>query len=468
MQDFLLITIDCLRADRLADGAARSRLGPNIDRLLGGGFAFNQTFAAGPRTAESFPAILTATYPLAIDGAWKLPPERLSLAQTLQDAGYATAAFHSNPFLSANLGYDRGFHTFWDSSEQTPVTSKVGARVMPRINTDSKLYRLLRRLVRQFEAGVGLAHYAPAAKVTAMALDWLGGQPSPFFLWIHYMDMHYPYAPPSHILCQVRSSGISKRRQADILVRSLERPQSLTAEETQMLADLYDAGLLYIDQQIGLLLDAVAARDPHRKPLIFLTGDHGEEFLEHGQFGHGGLIHLRDGGKTRIRLYDELLHVPLIVAGLQQDRGAREITSLASLVDIPPTAAALLDIPAPPQWQGLNLAPMIADRHTELRQGVFSEYAVRDPDARYPVVAYRTRQWKYIHDGASAGHELYDLQKDPLEQNNLYRPDHPALPLLQQAVRQHLAEIKSRDAELVDEEMDAEMVERLIGLGYLE
>lgn len=466
MHSVLLLTIDCLRADRLGCGGSRGQLSPRIDQLAKRSTVFAQAYATGPRTAESFPGILASTYPLTIHGSWDLPAEVVSLAQVLARAGYATAAFHSNPFLSANLGYSRGFDIFWDSSDQTPITSKVGARIMPRVKYDSALYRTLRRLVRRFEASVGLAHYVPADMVTDKALDWLEQQSGPFLLWVHYMDMHYPYAPPDDMLRQLRPEGIGKRQQTDLLVRSLERPESLTPAEAHVLADLYDAGLLYVDQQVDRLLNAVDTRFGVGTTVVILTGDHGEEFLEHGQFGHGALVHQLDGDRTRIRLYDELLHVPLIIRTPKPSAGVVDL--LASLVDIPPTVADLVGAPTPETWQGVSLKPLLTGETVQLHRGVFSEYAVRTEEARLPVVAYRTQQWKYIHDGASGHHELYDLLEDPGEQANRYRLGHAVLPALQEAVRQHLLQADAGIPPTDEAALDAKMVERLVGLGYLE
>lgn len=465
MRNILLITVDCLRADRLGYGRSLRQLSPWIDELAKASTVFTQAFATGPRTAESFPAILASTYSLSIGGSWELPEDIQSLAQVVGKAGYATGGFHSNPFLSTSLGYGRGFDTFWDSSDQTPVTSKVGARIMPRIRYDSAQYRVLRRLVRRFEASVGMAHYVPAEKVTTMALDWLQRQTGPFLLWVHFMDMHYPYAPPQDLVRQLRAGGISRRQQADLLVRSLEQPQNLTETQAHMLGDLYDAGLLYVDQQVQRLLDAVETQAGGDETVVILTGDHGEEFMEHGQFGHASLIHLPDGDRARIRLYDELLHVPLIIRAPGLSAGA--IDSLVSLVDLPPTAADLAGVPIPESWQGVSLKPRMNGQAAESHSGVFSGYAVH-AEMAYPLVAYRTAHWKYIHDGAFGNHELYDLVEDPAEKNNCYTPNHPAVSSLQEAVQQHLHFTGFSPHPAVESTMDAELKERLVGLGYLE
>jgi len=470
MTNVLLLTIDCLRADRLGYAGYRRQLSPNIDSLAERAAVFNQAFASGPRTAESFPAILASTYPMAIGGKWRLPESLRMLAEVLSEAGYLSGAFHSNPFLSTAQGYPRGFKTFWDSMERTPLTSKVGARLMPRLNPQSKLYRSLRRLARRFESGVGVSHYVRAGEITNKAIQWIAGATSPFFLWLHYMDLHYPFSPPEAYLRKIRPQGISKRRQSRALVRSLEDPASTSAEDRQVLVDLYDAGLNYLDEQIGVLLNTLSNLPIGKDTLLIITADHGEEFLEHGDFGHGAMVHKAQNGKARIKLYDELLQVPLLLHHPKLKHLGKQIPALVSLVDIPPTVVDLLGLPKVTSWQGFSLAPLLRGEVQSLseREGVFSEYALRDADVHYPIVAYRTQGWKYIHDGAFGQHQLYNLEQDPGELQDLYQPEHPALPPIQQRVEEHLSLMPTGRVPLVETQMDPEMVERLKSLGYLE
>jgi arylsulfatase A-like enzyme len=468
MPNVLLLTVDCLRADRLGYAGYPRSLSPNIDRLVEASCVFTQAYATGPRTAESFPAILTSAYSLSFGGRFRLPEGAVRLAQVLQRAGYATGAFHSNPFLSVDLGYAQGFDRFWDSLDKTPLTSKLGARAMGLLDYDSRLYKFLRRLVRGFEAHTGTAYYARAEKVSAMAAEWLESQPAPFFLWIHYMDMHYPFSPPSDHLHKLRPQGINAGQQADLMVRALEHPRSLDAQETQMVIDLYDAGLSYVDANVGRLLDTLEDLGFLENTLVILTGDHGEEFLEHGDFGHGALIHSLDGSRSRIKLYDELLHVPLVLRLPDLDTSGQFLSPLVSLIDLPPTVVDLVGLEPPAVWQGLSLGPVLRGEVTSLRPGVFSGYAVRDGESHWPVVSYRTPEWKYIHDGAFGHHEVYDLVADPGEQDNLFAADVPALSSLQLAVRDHLKAIDLEAAPGSEIQLDPEMVERMRALGYLD
>ncbi|HUW14840.1 MAG TPA: sulfatase [Anaerolineae bacterium] len=468
MTNLVLLTVDCLRADRLGCLGYQRALSPHIDRLAGGSALFSRAFATGPRTTESFPAILASTYPLAFGGTFTLPEHLRTLAEVLAQQGYATAAFHSNPFLLSEFGYGRGFAHYWDAHEATAMSSKVGARVMPRLREDSRLYRLLRRLVRYFEAGAGVSYYVRAEEVNRRALQWLAEAAEPFFLWVHYMDMHYPFSPPERCIRQVRPGGIPRRQQARLMVRTLEDPATVTEAEAEAYRDLYDAGLLYVDESVGALLRALDGMDLLKDAVLMLTADHGEEFREHGDFGHGLQIHVPGADSVRIKLYDELLHVPLLVrapgAGVRPGR----IDALASLVDLGPTFLDLMGLEPVESWHGMSLAPLLRGEGAALREETYSEYAIRREGPWQAVVSCRTARWKYIHDGAFGRHELYDLHADPAEQDNLYGSSVPVLFELQEKIRQHLSLAHSSSAPAAEVEVDPEVAERLRGLGYLD
>lgn len=469
MLNILLITVDCLRADRLGNMGRNHFLVPHISRLAKESVVFTKAFATGPRTAESFPGILASTYPLAFGGTLSLPTDCVTLAEVLKNAGFSTAAFHSNPFLSSSFGYGKGFELFWDSREKTPMTSKLGTQIMPRLNHESHLYRLLRKLLRSFEIEVGVSHYVQAEVVTAQAIDWLRQSESPFFLWVHYMDMHYPFSPPARCVRQVHVTAIGKQQRARLLVKAVDDPTSLTREEIQVLKDLYDAGLVYVDQNIGALLDVLKHLGALNNTVVVLTADHGEEFLEHNGFGHGANIHVLDEeSKARIKLYDELLHVPLIARVPDLDIPPQEIPALVSLVDIGPTLVDLLWNGMVDRWQGTSLTPLLCGKTESIRDGVFSEYVVRNGTTDWPVVSYRTQKWKYIHDGTSERYELYDLTGDPAEVRNMYSADVSSVSMLQQKVREHLALAPSDTTTITEPDVAPEVVERLRGLGYIE
>lgn len=470
MPNVLFVTIDCLRADRLGYLGGTRVLSPHIDQLSHQA-VFTQAYSTGPRTAESLPAILASVYPLTFGGVFTLPQNIVPLSEIFQRMGYATAAFHSNPFLSARFGYHRGYDSFSDLQSKKYVGSKLGAsltRIFARGEFSPQLYRLLRRFVRYVETGTSFSHYAKAGEITSSAIEWLSRQTGSTFLWLHYMDLHYPLSPPDNHVRKIRPNGYSKRHLARLLVKLVETPDSVTAAELLLLKDLYDAALSYVDENVGLLIETLSRLGRLQDTLIILTSDHGEEFYEHGALGHGETIHYPQQGRALIKLYDELLHVPLIISGSHVPDKPVRVSSLISLIDIPPTVADLIGFEIPDQWQGISLAPLIQSQTKSLRSGVFSGYAVRDGDKRHPIVSYRTEAWKYIHDGAFGRHELYDLTMDPEEKSNIYSIDYPLVPAMAPAVDEHLAMVSAGSTSTKDAQLDPAILDRLRNLGYVE
>lgn len=114
MENVVLITIDCLRADHVGCLGYDRNTTPNIDQIAEEGVLFEQAIAQGGRTATSFPSILTSTYPLMFGHHKKITRPRKTIAEVLKNHEFSTAGFHANPSLSRYFNYDRGFETFKD------------------------------------------------------------------------------------------------------------------------------------------------------------------------------------------------------------------------------------------------------------------------------------------------------------------------------------------------------------------
>jgi len=139
--NIIFITIDCLRADHLSCFGYNKISTVNIDKLAENGVLFYNAFSNGPYTAMSFPSIFTSTYPLMYpyihENDLFMSDERTSFVQILKKHGYKTAAFHSNPHLSAYFGYEKGFevfkdHILEDKTHSPNLTSKVKDKIKPK------------------------------------------------------------------------------------------------------------------------------------------------------------------------------------------------------------------------------------------------------------------------------------------------------------------------------------------------
>jgi arylsulfatase A-like enzyme len=408
--NLIVITIDALRADHLGCLGYPERTTPNLDYLASTGILFSQAMSVGAWTATSFIAILTSTYPLMYGGPLRITDPRTTVAQVLKEHGYHTATFHSNPWLSSYLGYHRGFDTFDSSISRIGSESRLrkSKELVKRIlGTKGKLYHFISQLYAfMFIHPVG-------SDLNRKAVRWLRDNPSNFFLWLHYMDVHEPYYHPS--LKNV--SPFERYHILKLTRKARTKPGSVSPEEVNKLIRLYDAKIRYADEIIGSLLRTLKRSNILDNTFVVITADHGQQFGDHGYFGHTGF-----------NLYGELLHVPLIIIG--PGLPSQVINQQVSLLDLAPTILDLVGIEKPNTFLGDSLLGLMKGTETKgSKLGAISETDV-PPDGRRlwgthqrmnpnrRLVSFRTGKWKYIYTEGGQD-ELYCLETDPGERENL-------------------------------------------------
>lgn len=304
IENVVLLTIDALRADHLSCFNYPRTTSPNIDRISNENIQFSKTISASSHTREAVPSLLTGLYPdEAIDDQYSLAAP--TVAQYLSAEGLQTGAFHSNPFLSRGYGYAKDFDMFYDD-----------------------LYIGRHKLIALFERAIDKVfnrHYARAQTINDLSLDWLTtlDNDQSYFLWNHYMDVHGPYEPPERYQELFRDNPVSKQTARKLYKQALKDPESISTEEHQLLIDLYDAEIRYLDEYIGDFIESVTRLPGGNDTLIIITSDHGEAFGEHGYYEHPRYLH------------DELLHVPLIIYHPKFNQGT--VNEPTSTLDIAPT-----------------------------------------------------------------------------------------------------------------------------------
>jgi arylsulfatase A-like enzyme len=381
-------------------------------------------------------------------GYWYLDNKRPFLAQALRNEGLTTVGYHSNPHLSSGQNYDAGFDIFNDSAEGSDSVASIKDRVERRLDPDSRIYSLLRRAWHFFTLSTDTSAYAKAPTITQNALDWFDetwdGE-EPFFIWLHYMDVHYPFQPPKRFLEELDIDPLSKRRVAELNGKMQENPEDLTEEDVDDLLKLYDGEIRFTDHYIGKVLDELEERNILNETIIVITADHGEAFGEHGRFGHHPY------------LYDELLRVPLIFHAPRL--GSRTIDQQVSLLDLGPTLYDLLDIETPDAVQGTSFAPLL--RGEEMNE----EVAIATGKGG-GTLACRTSEWKCFWQVEENKVELYDLEQDPAELNDVSR-DHPEIVTeFREQMEAYLEAAEGTDIDLPDIETNTEVEQRLRDLGY--
>jgi arylsulfatase A-like enzyme len=365
-----------------------------------------------------------------------LLPYYTTLAEVLQDRGFKTVAFHSNPFLSKAFGWSKGFNEFYDfmdiiSSPSAFITRQKGGltgkiirslSMVLGVNSNVSLQSLLKKIYYRF------SHlqipYLDGEELNMRVISWMENNVNEkFFLWMHYMDPHYPYVPPERYL-----SNFSSRKDAFYynLSANYENPSE---QEVKVFRDLYIGEVRYVDECIGKLLGYLEDRGLMEDSLLVLTGDHGHAFMEHRRFGHAYDI-----------LYNEVLHVPLIIYGLENTN--KKFNFFTQLLDVPATITDVLGIRKPPSFIGESLLPVIKEEKP-LKKPIFSESAKPDLinlkyDMNKKVISCLKDGWKLILNELHNTTELYYIKDDFKEQKNLVEEEKEIFEKLKELIKYHL------------------------------
>lgn len=464
-QSLILITIDALRHDALGCGGSTEASTRNLDALAAGGVFFEQAISNGPRTQAAFPAIMASLYPLAAGERQGLPTSATTLAEAAASAGLATAGFNpSNPFLTRDSGYHRGFERFvdfWDVYRRgRDITSPGKLRSAKRaihdaIGRRSLGFLMLLQALLMEEGG----RYLTGRFLTDQALAWLAKRDGPFFLWLHYMDVHYPYQPlpgSRRIVDRLAYLG----GMAGLAVGRRE-------PAARALGALYRKRVSLVDGLVGDIIRGIDALGLADSTAVIVTADHGEQLGEHGRWAHGPDLH------------EELIRVPLVVS-VPDLETPRRIDRQVELLGLAPTILDLLDIPVPPTFLGISFAPLILRGSGDGATTIFSEamhsggrrsrFGIADT---HTVTSCREGGWKYIYDTEDGGEELYDLISDPTELTNLASSRLRQTARYRSKVEEHrrdtdkLAASFGHDRAPGPDTDDTEMRRRLAALGYL-
>jgi len=444
-KSLVLITVDCLRADHVGFGGYERSTTPFLDSLSAESFVFKNAIVGGTPTYYSFPSIMASRHPLALGrDVVGLAPGEATLATILKQSGYATGAFLAgNPYLSPRFGYHESFDVFHDfldtKSDSVPDKNDrdSGRRLRRRVN------RGLERFSRQF-APLGALYQELyfeycQRKLPAVSLDGLRRFPSgdvlvdqasawlesldgmPFFLWLHFMDPHAPYYPPQKAMEEM--GGMTDANQARYLNsywnRSDLAPRRLAKHRKEVIA-LYDAGIRWVDVQLSRLVEWLQQHGVWDGCTLVITGDHGEEFLE-----HGGRYH------SPSKVCEELIRVPLLLR--VPNIKPNFVRSALSLVDLAPTVVQALCASPPRSFRGKSRWREMQENQdwdeaavVECVGGCTNPFLAQSRmGAR--IMAVREQRYKLVIDFKSSGEQLFDLEADPRELNPLSAGTEPEI-----------------------------------------
>jgi len=422
--NLVVVTIDTLRADHVGSyGYARATT-PRLDELAARGARFAHAYSTASWTAPAMVSLITGATPAQhgiVHGQLEaepgtredagghvvmqevLPEAWDTLPEVLGRRGYTTAGFSTNGHLVRSQGFAQGFDHF---DEQ--------------------------------------CLWQRAECVNARVFDWLEQAPpaEPAFLWVHYFDPHH-------------DAGRADRRYDPLPPYDRLFPAEGPARGVERSKALYDGEIRRTDDAIGELIGRVTKHLSPERTVIVLTADHGDEFLERGNWHHTNTV------------FDELVRVPLIVVGPGVPPG-RVVETPVGIADLMPTLLELAGAEAE-ATEGRSLAPLLrGDDGAEALagRGLYGETRRwRRLDQRFWLEGSK----KLIVDRRADTHRLYDLAADPGERQDRAADEPETVARMQQALDAHLARAEREGrAVTLRPELDPERVEALRALGYLE
>jgi arylsulfatase A-like enzyme len=408
LPNVLLIVLDTVRAQNLGLYGYARATSPNLERWAKQGVVFDWALSNAPWTLPSHSSFFTGKFPHQLSANWTSPLDGTypTLAEMLSKRGYETAGFVANlVYASAEHGLARGFSRY----EDYPISLGqflFGSTLAQRASDQP--------IVRRLTGFDDILDRKSARDIRSSFQSWLDARDTkrPFFAFLNFYDAHEPYLAPMPFAEMFGPRP--KNRNFEYMGAEVERPAkwTMTPAESQAELDQYDATLAYLDYELGVLHQQLAARNLLDNTLVIITSDHGEQFGEHGLFSHGN------------SLYVQSLHVPLMISFPGRVPSAQRIAHPVSLRDLPATVLefaqsdqarafgnSLTRLWSPSRASVVPEAPLLA----EVTQGFGENWY---PNAKGDMRSLLFGMQHFIQNG-DGKLQVYDLARDPLEQNEL-------------------------------------------------
>lgn len=429
----VMIVVDTLRADHLGCYGYPRATSPNIDRLASRSVRFENCTTAWPETCQSMAAILSGawcqTTGVVVRTPQAIPLELELLPEILDRRGYATAAFTTNSVLSKENRFDQGFDTYVEVSRPDSNPKKWSE--------------------------------------VALAAEWIGQHAhEPFFLWVHHLEPHAPYAPQNaRRFVGDRWYDPSRRVEVRPPERSFDALGGFPGfsairghDELAYYIAAYDSEIVDVDAKIGELLATLDALELADDTIVIVVADHGEGFGEHDYYWHGKVP------------FEETAHVPLLLRvpgvapGVSRD--------VVSTIDVAPTVLELLGLPRAQLHEGESLVTRLRDPEAPNDERVVFLEAGFEKHDRAWQRCVRDWRFKLVYMPGQrerdqlnlAEYQLYDLQDDPGETKDVL----DRFPEVAERLRKELF-AWMRDASLFatdDSPMTPEELDRIRAQGY--
>lgn len=422
--NILWIIWDAVRADHLSLYGYKKKTSPNLDQWAQKGRIFTDCMAVATASSSAYASMLTGTMPSEHGVNYKqrfLSGDATTITELLSAAGYETMMYSGHPGVSDDQNFHQGFDVAYFPWRE-PFTDDAFELVVQKVPFNDWSSEISRKIHAQH---VGFWAYKAAGKFAQDAmLQWLDQRDvsNPYFALMIYTEAHRPQLPSMEH--RIRAMGEERAEKSKQVERIKARFWSHTFganvysdEELEILAGMYDATIMELDDLFGELLASLKSRGALENTFVIVTADHGELHGEYHIVGHDFSMH------------QLLLRVPLIISGPSPVSAGIEKRPV-SQIDLPATIAQLAGIEAPPSMTR-HAVSLLSPQRDRLRFAEYPEYHEKalaimkhyapdfDPtpwerslrcvvDGRYKLV------W-----GSDGRHELYDLVNDPYELKNV-------------------------------------------------
>lgn len=431
--NILLIVLDAANPSRMSCYGYERETTPVIDRIADDGILFSRAYAQASWTVPSIASLFTSTVPIT-HKVWNrnrlLSDKAYTLAEALKERNFQTCALTATSSASSLHNLLQGFDRQMELYKWAPERLKSGKRL-----------------------GVVWAE-----DFISPAEEWIQkNRNKKFFMYMHYIQPHTPYNPPSpfrEAFVKEYSGSVKIRRP---IAPNFMDKKALNQSDRLFIDAMYDSNLKYVDFQLGEILEFLKKSGVYDNTMIFITADHGEAFLEHGEFGHSS------------SLYEEEIRIPLIVkfperCGL---KGIR-LEALVQSIDI---MATLLDIQGMTErtksLQGKSLIPLLSGAGGEINRFIFASLSSASEEDGTKADALSDGKYKLI--SQKGGYLFFDLAEDPGEKRNIFF-DRPILARFYQKLLTRFKEDAESQKDLSEKgisPLDETTKKHLKALGYI-
>lgn len=452
-RNVILISLDSLRADHLHCCGYPKETSPVLDGVAASGVLFERVVAESSWTLPTHATMLTGVTSRVhglVSDHLQLSEAVPTLAERLSAAGFVTRGIWSGPYLHPAFGFGRGYGgADWEgvlttTRYDTPSFRQTGRAVLDPTTPENSLSH----------------RTVTSPLVVSRAVEFLEEKgDDPFFLFLHFFDIHYDYRPPEE-LWRLFDPDYTGDLDDTGFMENDRITEGMDPRDREHLLALYDGEIRFTDGHLGVLFSALEREGLLDDTLVLVTSDHGDEFFEHGNKGH------------RRSVYEESVTVPLIVfGGGVRAKGVR-VDDVVGHVDLVPTILDMVGLPLPPELMGKSLAPVLRGESPSAG-GIGSSLLQRHKGRSLESV--RSKEWKVIIDHRADRDltEAFDLNVDPEEQSPLEGDRAQALVeealswLETRGIREHHVRMTLGAGDPSKTALPPELEEQLRSLGYL-